>query len=229
MSTKHEMRLRQMLMDTGLLQPLSSQTKKGTISVMCRSMKGTEPEWLAMVSEALTLAAEHKIDLHIGRKYVMKNGSLAFGWYIGVTAQNAKALDTAILQLAKVFTEGDDEPEVKASLAKKPKKGPPPQQYKSPYKTDKQVRKEVGIDPSDEEAGYIGVTREKPMNWGADGPGPHLDRVATGKAMGRDGKPMKTEVIEMPLPHMRGPLNVPKDRSSRGAYTAGTMPLPSSK
>jgi len=96
MSSKITMQLQSALIATGLVQPVSEKARGGYVEILCRQIPGQEKAWLQVVDKLLMLAQELGEEFHICRRYVMKNGQMAFGWHIAFECKNVKALQAVV-------------------------------------------------------------------------------------------------------------------------------------
>lgn len=207
--------LRDGLYRTTLVQPLDFEGRGGSISVMCRQIPGQEKAWVKLV-DALLLKAEAKgITVHVCRRYIRKDGRMAFGWFLGVEAKSALALIDAVKDLVGVLEGGPGFAKAVAEV----EVPMPTKKYVSPYqdKTPKSVQDALDGDSVERSA----ATREhREFEVGPDPVAPKGARLPALKviSMGTDDKGMRTSVEEMPLPHTYKDSNKPKPGKTKGAY-----------
>jgi hypothetical protein len=106
MSTKAELELKSALLSTGLVQPVESNGHGGSVSVVCRQVPGQDKPWLQLVAEMLaaTEGIPEGSDLHICRRYFVRDGKLVFGWHISFAMGKAKAAEAVVEELKKVLS-----------------------------------------------------------------------------------------------------------------------------
>lgn len=112
--------LRDALTSTGLVQPIETTGKAGSVSCLCRQLPGKEASWLKVVDSMLTRAELNGIKLHVCRRYVKKNGSLAFGWFVGVESASAKGAETDVESLVTHLSQFSNNVEERAAPMKAP-------------------------------------------------------------------------------------------------------------
>lgn len=194
--------LREALYGTGLVQPVEAKGRGGDVSILCRQLPGQEAAWIAAVDRLLTVAEEKGIDLHVCRRYVRRQGSMVFGWFLGIEAKNAASLIEAAGAVTQVLKEA--KPELAPAEAPRP-----PQQPK--YETDAQVAQRI----MSAKRRVKTLTTASPRAPERLGPDPMPPPRARGPelrviAQGTDEKGRPTDVVEMPLPHTYKEQNVPK-------------------
>lgn len=202
MSAKTELALQSALMSTGLVQPVETKGRGGRVEILCRQVPGQERPWLRVV-EGL-LAALPSGELHICRRYVLKEGKLAFGWHLGFEMPTAKALQNAaelavaVLARAKPELTSVVEDEAQAVVV-------PPQRSRA-------------MAPGQHPPRAAPVAR-------APGAPARLEMPPPGRTEGirvvrravdeETGSTIIEE--EMPLPHVYRDLNKPRHKDGRGA------------
>jgi hypothetical protein len=95
--------LREALYSTGLVQPLDGGGRGGSIHLLCRQVSGQEQGWIQAIDRILALAETMGFETHLCRRYVRKDGKLAFGWFISVEAKSAKELTGAVEALVQTL------------------------------------------------------------------------------------------------------------------------------
>lgn len=103
-TAKAELELKSALLGTGLLQPISSSYRSGRIEVLCRQIPGQEGPWLKLLAALLALDDGGAPSLHICRRYVLREGELAFGWHIQAEAP-ARKLSGLVVAMTAVLSE----------------------------------------------------------------------------------------------------------------------------
>jgi hypothetical protein len=199
-------------MTTGLLQPVSSSDNPKNFWVMCRIVPGQEPAWLRIV-ETILVSHEANVDwvdkpeIILARRYVAKDGKMAFGWYVSIIAKSVKDLEKAT-QVLQMHLE-DARPTL-TSVTQVPQRAPvvepvgralPPGQHPRPRAPDARVAGEALSNP------------EPPKDFT-----PAIRIVKKGF----DDKGRLETVEEMPLPHVYKELNTPSARG-KGAWKDGSF------
>lgn len=200
MSLKAEMTLKSALLSTGLVQPVDSKVRKGRVEVLCRQVPGQEKSWLNVVEKILTASEEASQDVHLCRRYVLRDGQMLFGWHIQVDAEKVKDLMAAVEVVVQVLASA------KPSLDVAPKE--PPRPPTVPRQNVQQPRRPLapGQHPPKAPAhprapsGGPGTAHEAPAGFSFE------KRTVLKK---REENGMEMIVEEMPLPHIHSELNVP--------------------
>lgn len=210
--------MREALYGTGLVQPVDSAGRGGSLSILCRQLPGQEAPWIAVVDKLLLAAEEKSLDLHVCRRYVRRNGRMVFGWFLGIEAKNAASLVEAlgpvidILKAAKPDlqapqAEDDDRPRGRQQVFVSGHQPMTKEEISKHTRAPRRAPNEAGPDP---------VPPPKAAS-------PALKVVERGQ----DDKGRLREVTEMPLPHTYKDLNVPKPVSggplkwAKGAQATG--------
>lgn len=216
MSAKSGLKLQSALMGTGMVQPVSEKMKGGYLEVLCRQVPGQEKPWLRVVEMLLTYGegyAAAGVNLHVCRRYLMKNGMMVFGWHIAIECKNAKILGTAVDSLVAEVLE-----EAKASL-------------------EESAQEETPVARSAPQAAQ--AASRAPLSPGRHPPpqnAPPRPPSSPGNVIGtpppgfrpqirvvqntRDQNGKVTIVEEMQLPHVYSEMNVPNEKG-RGAKLTG--------
>jgi hypothetical protein len=184
------------LMASGLLQPLSVTGRGGRLEALCRQVPGQEKSWLEAVHRILFKLGEAKTDIIIARRYLLKDGKMVFGWFLQLDLKTAKQVQEAVQAIQEAL-EATTLVEAPAPTQPLPR---PPQKLAS------EVAKMTTATPRAPEYSPDPVP-----------PTGYQPQVKLGR-MGPDGK---REVLEMPLPHVYGELNKPKQGSTKGVRTLG--------
>lgn len=199
--------LREALYGTGLVQPIDSKGRGGSVSCLCRQIPGQEANWLKVVDQLLTVSDQKSIDLHICRRYVRREGRMVFGWFLGVETKNAKDVVEAVGFLVEVLKQA------KPSLAPIPEQ--PVRPYQSQYRdrttdAEKQALElgKHGTKAPPRAPEYVGPDPQPPQNVV-----PRLTVISRGV----DKKGRTVDEVEMPLPHVYSDLNAPKHKDGKGA------------
>lgn len=216
MSSKATMKLQSALISTGLVQPVSEESKGGYLEVLCRQIPGQEKAWLRVV-ESLLVYSERSdsFKFHICRRYVMKNGQMVFGWHISIDCKNTKTLDRTVdVMVAEVLEE------VRASLAEPAAEPPPQHPQAQPQAVRAAPRQPLA-------PGQHPPTRVPPPRPPND-PGTVVGTPPANFAPAvrvvqntRDERGKVTIVEEMALPHVYSELNVPNSKGKGAKFTGG--------
>lgn len=89
MAAKAELDLREILLTTGLVQPIKVEGRGGRLSALCREVPGQAQAWLKVVERILREASGSEMVFHLCRQYVWKDGRMVFGWHVGVESTAA--------------------------------------------------------------------------------------------------------------------------------------------
>lgn len=217
---KLELELRTSLMETGLVQPVKGSSKSGHIEVICRQVPGQEQPWIMVMTNLLLASEEEGVDLHVCRRYVLKERKLVFGWHVELNAKNLPGLKTAVSLMCAELAEAKPVLDAPAPVQKASPRNPP--RYNSPYSTDAQAAVKAGLVEKDAEAGFMGKVNAEPRldlslaSGDSDPDSPSLRVVSRNRTSKGENYEM-----EMPLPHIRGEMNVPKHPNGRGAKKMG--------
>lgn len=185
--------LREALYGTTVIQPISSESKGGSLGIHCRQVVGQEKAWVKLADELLLVAESHSLSIHVCRRYVRKDARMLFCWFIGIEAKSAKALVEAVDLLVPVLARG---PEFSRALARAE-----PTPVKTPVSTyPEPPPKAVIIKAAAQREFQVGDDPVVPAGFK-----PTLRNIGGG-------------MQEMPLPHTFRDFNKPKPGSTRGAY-----------
>jgi hypothetical protein len=229
MSLKTELEFKSALLSTALVQPIDSRSRGKTMEILCRQIGGQEKPWLAIVRMLLQQAHNEGFELHVCRRYVLKDGDLAFGWNLGIEAPNVKKLATAVDSLNKVLATAKP-------VLTSPSRGtggavqsfqdvepPPPQRFSQqpPRRMFGSAKKPV-IPPQRNKKAMFNHSRppnqEAPIDEAPEGFMPTITTVSSGMDQ-ETGK--QTLIREMPLPHVYRDLNRPNAKGKGAKLTAG--------
>lgn len=217
MSAKSSLKLQSALMGTGMVQPVSDKMKGGHLEVLCRQVPGQEKPWLRVVETLLTYGegyAAAGVDLHICRRYLLKNGMMVFGWHIALDCKNAKVLGTTVDNLVNEVLN-----EAKASLdGPGVTEEPPAPQVASQAP---QAASRAPLAPGQHPPPRVPPPRppnEPGTVVGTPPPGFRPQIRVVQNTRDQNGK--VTIVEEMQLPHVYSEMNVPNSKG-RGAKLTG--------
>ncbi|TXH09032.1 MAG: hypothetical protein E6R04_09125 [Spirochaetes bacterium] len=105
MKKKTEEQVSESLKGTGMVVPVSSDRVWSGWDFLCRLVPGQEKNWLKVVNSLLKWAdSRGNTDLFIARRYLLKDGSMVFGWYIRLQTKNAKDLKTASEEVCQLLS-----------------------------------------------------------------------------------------------------------------------------
>ncbi len=76
-----------MFTNTGMVTLFKKFAKKGSASYLFRQVPGQETNWLKFIEKLLHVAEDNSLDIHICRKYLLKDGKMVFGWHIGLNGK----------------------------------------------------------------------------------------------------------------------------------------------
>lgn len=211
-ATHEELNLRSALLGTGLIQPVDSSVtrsgKRSSLEVLCRQVPGQEATWLKIVDGLLEAFESSKVSFHLCRRYLRKNGRMAFGWHVGMSGSMSE-IKSGVRDAIQVL-----------AGARPTLDGPPPQRAARP------ARAAAAPDPEEEEAPAVpgpGRAPGPPARGTEPPPGfvPRL-RVTRNDVDEETGRPFVIE--EMPLPHVYREMNKPTEGGRGATKTAGERP-----
>lgn len=116
MSKKHEFTLKNALLNTGVVQPVESSSTSKSVSVLCRSVPGQDPAWVKAMESIL----QSNPTVHLCKKFVMKNGSMVFGWHIFIESKSAKTLEQDVHSVCEILSNVSPSLEPATPAPKKP-------------------------------------------------------------------------------------------------------------
>lgn len=191
--------LRDALYECGLVQPLSFSGKGGSVSIMCRQIQGQEKGWIATIDEMLSTDIGN-VELHVCRRYVRKDGKMAFGWFIGLNASSGKAVNVALEKLSPILKQASSR--FSNSVAEAPKTI---SEVPQPYRPDFKLKD---------------FTDARPRTPEFSGPDPKVPKNAVFRLNATK------EGFDMALPHVYGnDINRPAAGSNKGASVSGSGEL----
>ena len=210
--SKAVLKLQSALVATGMLQPVSEKAKGGYLEVLCRQVPGQEKGWLQVMGAILQHAeAFPDIEFHVCRRYVLRNGSMVFGWHIALTCKSLKALQVAVDSLVdEVLTKvrptlSEPEPTISPPVARQEAVQP----RRQPLAPGQHPQRMPPPRPPNEPGTVVG---EAPRNFA-----PAVRVVQNA----RDQQGKLHIVEEMPLPHVYSEMNVPNEKGKGAKYTGG--------
>lgn len=194
MGKELELDLKSAIISTGLLQPVSSQSSRMSVSVLCRQVQGQETAWLETLKQLLEAGEATGSTFHICRKYLLKDGKLVYGWHFQIESKSElKAkLEVAKSVLAKAqpslaVEEEEPKPVLQSKLPKAHVKPAAPGQHPKKQAVPRPPAEEAVVEEPPDDFEFKIRTVE--------------DRIDEG------GK--RRIVQEVPLPHVYSELNVP--------------------
>lgn len=216
--------LREVLIATGVVLPLRSGSRGNNHSLLCRPVRGQDQVWLKAVEELLKAFEEPpegfpEVELHLGRQYILKNGKMAAGWFIGLTCRkvdlgSAIGVFREVLEGVEPVDEGEPGEDEDAPQA----------QFQSGYRemnprTHAQLS---GAPPQVRELRGRTTSPPRSMEGGMDPIVPRRDvRLKTVEnriKVSPSGKRIHVEVKEIPLAHVFGEMGVENERG-RGVFS----------
>lgn len=203
--TSAELELTTALLGTGLVLPHKSYVKGGRAEILCRPVPGQDPRLLELLKVLLVKAEEAQIHLHVCKRFVAKEGALAYGWNFAIDAANNKKLKEAIDILKPILEEAKPSlQDMAAALTPAPATAPQP-----PSAMDRAAAaRQAGV-VVDREAGVLGkLAPERSQT--VYQPGVRLPGAAISLIDVTRDDNGTTSIFEMPLPHVSADLNVPK-------------------
>jgi hypothetical protein len=210
MSIKAELALKSALLSTSLVQPVDSKSKGRVLEILCRQMPGAEKYWLSLIRDMLEAAQTNAFDLHICRRYVLKDNELAFGWNIGLEASSSVKLQASVDALTKILSQAKPILTQVPSEARFHNLVPPP---RPKFVGAKPKAAKDRLLPSPRPPGEPGFTEAPPPGF--------VPQITTIKESidPESGKPVI--IREMPLPHIYRDLNRPAHKDGKGARLIG--------
>lgn len=92
MSNKVETLFREILSATTFLTPVSSQSRGGKASVLCRLAPGKDNDLNAFIKKIMHQSTIHNVSTHCCRQYVMKEDKLVLGTHFSVEGPSAASV-----------------------------------------------------------------------------------------------------------------------------------------
>lgn len=105
MAAKDELDLKGMLLSTGLVQPVKSESRGGRVAILCRLVPGQESAWLRAVERLLQELEQFSGDftLHVCKQFLLRNGVMVAGWFIAIDAKGTAFLRAALNSMRPIF------------------------------------------------------------------------------------------------------------------------------
>jgi hypothetical protein len=229
MSAKElEFNFKSALMNTSLVQPVESKGSGKHIEVLCRQVPGQEASWLQLLPKILKLAEEHPVELHLCRKYVLRNGKLVFGWHLSIEARANATLKTAVEAVIDVLSKAKPvlnhmlppgkHPAQKSKDSMSSGYQPGPDFKPAKKKAAPPGRPQYQTDNYNQNVVYEAMGTESTAQ------NPRLVLASRKVVTGERGKQQIEETVLMPLAHVyTNDMNKPNERG-RGAQSVGESP-----
>lgn len=188
--------LRESLFATGMVQPLDGSGKGKSVSLLCRQIKGQEAAWIRVIDRILEVSESEGFHAHVCRRYVRREGKIAYGWFLEFSASSAKGLVQVVDRVSEI-------------LRSIPRADPvPSQKIFTSAKSPGRPQLSTSATPR---SGEVQVDTPPPKNF-------KFQMIETRTGTDKDGRP--TFVQEMPLPHVYEDINAPKPGSNKGAASS---------
>jgi hypothetical protein len=200
--TSAEIELTTALLRTGLVMPHKSYVKGGRAEILCRPVPGQDPQLLELLKNLLVKAEEAEIHLHVCKRFVAKEGALAYGWNFAIDTSSGKKLKEAIDVIKPLLEEA--RPDLQSMVQVQASQASPPQKIDV-----RAAARKAGV-VVDSEAGFMG--KLAPRNAGEDikyEVGKRLPGASMSLVSVNVEGDSRTEIYEMPLPHVTRELNIP--------------------
>lgn len=213
MAMKAELELREILLTTGLVQPISTTGAKNKVSALCRQLPGQEKPWLQVVSNVLKASfGDDELHFHVCRQYVWRDERMVFGWHIAIEGKGVKDLDRqldwlrdAVRGVQPVF----DAPPAPRAVPEPQDVPPPPQAAHVVTQDLLAAADDVYRDAEVRQARVASHTTasprapDRPAQDPSPPPGftPSIRVVKTGVARDSKNRTIQTVETEFPLPH----------------------------
>lgn len=208
MASKAEIKLREVLLHTGLVLPVKSSSKGAKISVLSKLISGQDKSWLRVVKKILELAFFNNWNIHLCRQYLLKDGEMVFGWHLSIEAKKTSELDVILNtlqeELADVGPGFSDPPEQPIQTPSLPNVERDPEVLKAKLQSHTTA---LPRPPS-----QSAPDKQPPPGW----PAPEM-QIVRNTIDKKTGKPIVE--YEMPLPNVyTADMNKPNAKG-RGAWT----------
>jgi hypothetical protein len=231
MAVKAELDLREILLTTGLVQPIKVEGRGGRLSALCREVPGQAQAWLKVVETLLRESAGTDMSFHMCRQYVWKDGRMVFGWHVGVEAKSASDSALHITWLRELLRNIEPEltQEAPPAAVASPTTAPPPEEDDPDLEAPElpptadmlarqaEFRKHTSATPRAAAPVPSGISVSEPDQVAK----PVIRVVQKGSAKDQKNRTVPVIVEEYPLPHVFGEdMNAPNEKG-RGATTLG--------
>ena len=201
MSKPDEELFSEVLYNTGVLLPVSTESKGGKVSSMCRLVQGKDKEWPPLAEKILKAVDALGAEAHVCRRYVLKDGSMVYGIHVSVEAKSAKQLKAALTSMQTSVGSID--------AGAKAEPGAPKVTEKYPAMSYAEYRKYTSATPR---------ALTDPAKIDPPPPGFVYQSKRVQTSVGENGK--MTIVDEIPIPNIHHEMNIPNSKG-RGARQTG--------
>ena len=195
MSKADEESLSEILYGTSVLLPMKTSSKGGKVECLCRIAQGREKDWPAIAERLLKVSSEADIDIHVCRRYLLKDSSMVYGAHVSVEASSARKLKISLGVLGQSFSSNKPASAVTSAPAS-------PSMSYSDYKKQTTAHARAPIPESPRIPAPPGFTYQ-------------TKKVK--EETGSSGRPVIIE--EIPLPHVHHEMNVPNSKGRGAKYT----------
>lgn len=224
MATKAELELREILLTSGLVLPVTVKQKGSRLNALCRLAPGQEGQWLKAVN-AILVAADTAVTINLGTQFLLKDGVMVKGWFVTIDGRNVSEVKTC-LDLIRGGLQGI-EPVLEAP-APAPRAAAQPMALRQRYPRGYVSEGAVDHDPEVERARIATHTSAAPRAPEYVGPDPlpppgaappRVTTIFTGRARDQKNRQVPVVVQEYPLPHVfEADMNAP-DEKGKGVKT----------
>lgn len=200
MSQKIEAMVQSALFSTLLVQPVTIVSKGKNLNIVCRQLLGQEKPWLEVVAKLLKWAMTATVDIHICKRFILKEENLAYHWGIDIVFKETKTINFLVSSIIEEVLS-----KVKPVLIEKEvvQEKTIPQSIRAP----KNYVTKMGHTKLALQTYTAEIDRQSTLF----DPTPRIVRVAQENGI----------AFEMPLPHTLRELNIPKSGSTKGAFFIG--------
>jgi hypothetical protein len=211
-----ELDIRSVLLSTGHVEPLKIEVNGNKVEILCREIPDRGKMWLKDVWGLLHESAPTEIDLHLCKRYLLKNGSMVFGWHIGIESKNArnlkKDIDWFCAAMKRVLAGQTTMVPTTTTVVSQPSPSPtkPAGTVIDPnFADDMDVRREAATART--------TASPRTPEYAPDPPvaatKPKMTMVEDGTMTDSSGKTMRVQVVEMPLPFVyTNDMNKPNEK-----------------
>jgi hypothetical protein len=199
------------LTDSGYVEALDSGSFDRGHYVLCRQVPGQEQAWLGVIESILQ--ETESLDVHICRRYLLKDGRMVYGWHLSYTPTKGKSFIAFAKMITHVLAVSQATP-ARVRPTNKPAGKPvgkKPKVYKGLLARTSKAARKLGLSArpaNTEQSGFGKIPPPPDLKIGL--------RVI--QQMDEDGS--RRTVTEMPLPHVHSELNIPTP-GGRGAAASG--------
>lgn len=94
MKKKIDELIEEALTATDVLIPVTKELTPSGWRFLCKVVPGMEKVWLSKLESILQWGEAKKLDLVVARRYILKDGKMAFGWYIQLEGQSGDSRES---------------------------------------------------------------------------------------------------------------------------------------